>query len=290
MHFKVVLLAITLTGTIACGGGGTSSPTGPGSTPQPNSNVFYTAIGASDAIGFGSSAVCIPYTECPDGRGYIQVATRELKARGFTVTLTNLGFPAHVLSRRLQDLGTRYGRTMTGNMLELQAPFVTSSTTLVTIFTGANDVDTIVAALGGGAGGSDQTAYINSQIDAFGQDFAALLSMVRDRTPSARIVVLNLPNMAGMPRNVSGSLQKRRAEQMLSVGITMRVINPKASGGVLVVDVMCDPRAYQSTTYSSDGFHPSDTGYAWMAAEVVAAATTAYRAPASSCSQTVLVQ
>lgn len=290
MRFKVVFLAIALAGTIACGGGGSSSPTGPGPTPQPNSNVVYTAIGASDAIGFGSSAVCIPYTECPDGRGYVQVATRDLKARGFTVTLTNLGFPALVLSRRLQDLARRYGRDIPGNILEWQAPFVTSSTTLVTIFAGANDVDTIVAALGGGAGGSDQTAYIDSQIDAFGQDFAALLSMVRDRAPSARIVVLNLPNMAGMPRNVSGSLQKRRAEQMLSVGITTRVINPKASSGVLVVDLMCDPRAYQSSTYYSDGFHPSDLGYEWMAAEVVAAATTTYRPPASSCSQTMLVQ
>ena len=84
----------------------------------------------------------------------MQVATRELKARGFTVNLNNLGFPAHVLSRRLQDLGTQYGRTMTGNFLEQQAPFVMSNTTLVTIFAGANDVDTIVAALGGGAGGS----------------------------------------------------------------------------------------------------------------------------------------
>ena len=293
MHLKVVLLAGTLAGTIACGGSGNSSPTGPGPTPQPNSNVFYTAIGASDAIGFGSSAVCIPYTECPDGRGYVQVATRDLKARGFNVTLTNLGFPALVLSRRLQDLGRRYGRDIPGNILEWQAPFVTSSTTLVTIFTGANDVDTIVAALGGGAGGSDQTAqtaYIDSQIDAFGQDFATLLSMVRDLAPSARVVAVNLPNMAGMPRNLGGSLQKRRAEQMLSVGITTRVINPKASSGVLVVDLMCDPRAYQSSSYSSDGFHPNDTGYAWIAAEVVAAATTTYRAPASSCSQTVLVQ
>ena len=290
MHLKVVFLTVTLAGTIACGGSGNSSPTGPGPAPQPNSNVFYTAIGASDAIGFGSSVVCIPFLECPDGRGYVQVATRELKARGFNVTLTNLGFPAHVLSRRLQDLGTRYGRNIPGNILEWQAPFVASSTTFVTVFTGANDVDTIVAALGGGAGGSDQTAYIDSQIDAFGQDFATLLSMVRDHAPSARIVIVNLPNMAGIPRNISGSLQKRRAEQMLSVGITTRVINPKASGGVLVVDLMCDPRSYQSSSYSSDGFHPSDTGYAWIAAEVVAAATTAYRAPASSCSQTVLVQ
>jgi lysophospholipase L1-like esterase len=251
--------------------------------------VYYTAIGASDAIGFGSSVVCLPYTECGAGLGYVQVTARELRARGFTVTLSNLGFPAHVLSRRLQDLGTKYGRVMTGNMIEQQAPFVQANTTVVTIFTGANDVDTIVAALGGGAGGNDETAYIDSQIAAFGQDFATLLSMVRDHAPSARIVLVNLPNMAGMPRHAGSSLRQRRAEQMLSVGINTKVINPKASNGVLVVDLMCDPRAYQASTYSSDGFHPSDIGYAWIAAEVVAAATTSYRAPASSCSQAALV-
>jgi len=286
---KVALSAAILAGAAACGTSKGESPTGPGSIPQPSSTVYYTAIGASDAIGFGSSVPCLPFTECPDGRGYVQVATRELRARGLTVTLSNLGFPAQVLSRRLQDLGTRYGRIMTGNMIEEQAPFVQANTTLVTIFAGANDVDTIVAALGGGAGGSEQTAYIDSQIAAFGQDFAALLSMVRDRAPSARIVVVNLPNMAGMPRHAGASLQQRRAEQMLSVGINTKVINPKVSNGVLVVDLMCDPRAYQASTYSSDGFHPSDIGYAWIAAEVIAAATTSYRAPASGCSQAALV-
>src|SRR5688500_6135225 len=159
-------------GSLACKNGGVESPTGPGPIPQPNTTIYYTAIGASDAIGFGSSVACIPFADCPNGRGYVQIATRELQARSFTVNLSNLGFPAYVLSRRLQDLGSQYGRTMSGNILEQAAPFVFANTTLVTIFAGANDVDTIIAALGGGAGGADQTAYINSQIDAFGQDFA----------------------------------------------------------------------------------------------------------------------
>jgi lysophospholipase L1-like esterase len=77
---------------------------------------------------------------------------------------------------------------------------------------------------------------------------------------------------------------------MLSVGITTTVLNPNTSSGALVIDLMCDPRSYQASTYSSDGMHPNDTGYAWMAAEVVAAATTSYRAPPSSCPQMTLVQ
>jgi lysophospholipase L1-like esterase len=233
--------------------------------------------------------VCVPYTDCPNGRGYVQVAARELRARGFTVTLTNLGFPAMVLSPRIQEIGRQAGRDIPGNMIDLQAPFVTATTTLVTIFAGANDVDSIVAALGTGAGSPDQVAYINSQIQAFGQDFAALLGKVRSLAPNARIIVLNLPNMAGMPRSASASIQQRRAQQLLSVGFNTQVINPQAANGVLVIDLMCDSRAYQPSTYSSDGFHPSDTGYAWIAAEVVTATTSAYKAPASSCPQMTIV-
>jgi hypothetical protein len=101
--------------------------------------------------------------------------------------------------------------------------------------------------------------------------------------------LVDLPNMAGMPKFASFALLHRRAAQMLSVGITTTVINPLAATGVLVIDLMCDARSYQGSTYSTDGFHPSDTGYAWMAAEVVAAATTAYRAPSSSCAPMTLV-
>jgi lysophospholipase L1-like esterase len=282
-----ILAAVAM--LVACADGQMEGPTGPGPIPQPNSTINYTAIGASDANGVGSSMVCVPYTECPNGRGYVQVAARELQARGFTVKLTNYGFPAMVLSPRIQEIGKQAGRDIPGNMIDLQAPFVSPDTTLVTIFAGANDVDSLVAALGNGAGAADQAGYINGQIQAFGQDFVALLAKVRSLAPEARIVVLNLPNMAGMPRSARVSIQQRRAQQMLSVGINTQVINAQIANSVLVLDLMCDSRSYQASTYSSDGFHPSDTGYAWIAAEVVAAATTTYKAPASSCPQMTLV-
>ena len=34
------------------------------------------------------------------------------------------------------------------------------------------------------------------------------------------------------------------------------------------VDLMCDARSYLASTYSSDGFHPSDAGYAFIAGEL----------------------
>jgi lysophospholipase L1-like esterase len=290
MHRLVLLGGLLIAAGLAACSDGIETPTGPGPLPTPNSTINYTSIGASDAIGYGASVFCTPFADCPNGRGYVQVAMRELRSRGFTVNHTNLGIPAAVISRRVQDLGAQYGRTTFGNFLEQEAPFVTAETTLVTIFAGANDVNTITAALRDVADGAEQTAFINSQIQLFGQDFTTLLRMVREKNPSVRVVVLNLPNMAGMPFLANAPLQHRRAAQMLSVGITTTVINPTVSSGVLVIDLACDARSYQASAYSSDGFHPNDTGYAWIAAEVVAAATTAYQPPASSCSQMSLVQ
>ena len=281
-----VLLCAALL-TAACKSNKT--PSGPSPVPEPNSTINYTAIGASDAAGYGSSVPCIPFLDCPNGKGYVQEAARQLRAKGFTVNLNNLGIPTAVIGRDFQNLGSQYGRDIFGNFIESEAPLVNSNSTLVTIFAGGNDVNTVTSALGQGAGASDQNAYINGQVKAFGDDYATLLGLIRARAPSARIVVLNLPNMAGMPFLANVSLQQRQAAQKLSVGMTTTVINPLMSQSVLIVDLMCDPRSYQASTYSSDGFHPSDTGYAWIAVEVVAAATTSYKAPQSSCSNMIVV-
>ena len=52
--------------------------------------------------------------------------------------------------------------------------------------------------------------------------------------------------------------------QRIAVGISDRV-NALTSRNVLVVDLMCDARLYQSQNYASDGFHPGDGGYAVFA-------------------------
>ena len=268
---------------------GKSSPSGPSPLPEPNSTIHYTAIGASDALGIGSSSECFIYTECPNGKGYVQEAVRQLKGRAFTVTLSNLAIPTAVIGPDFQNLGAQYGHFVAANFNESEAPFVNANSTLVTIFAGGNEVNTVTSALGQGAGAADQIAYINSQVKAFSDDFAALLKIIRDRAPSARIIVLNLPNMAGMPFLASASLQQRQAAQKLSVAMTTTTINPLTAQNVLVVDLMCDARFYQTAAYSADGFHPSDTGYAWIAAEVVTATTTVYKTPQASCSQNTIV-
>jgi lysophospholipase L1-like esterase len=284
--FRILLFSAGIV-TISCAK--SNNPTGPSPLPEPNSTVNYLAVAASDGNGIGSSAECLPLSDCTNGKGYVQVAVRQLKDKGFTVNLTNPSIPTATIGRDFQDLGNKHNHLVVTNFIEHEAPVAPSNATLISIFAGGNDVNVVTGALGAGEGASDQVGYIDTQVRAFGTDYATLLGLLRGRAPSARIVVLNLPNMGAMPFLAGASLLQRQAAQKLSVGMTTTVINPLTAQNVLVIDMMCDPRSYQASTYSSDGFHPSDTGYAWMAAEVVSAATTNYKSPQSSCSQMSLV-
>jgi len=289
LHILVGLVAGASFG--ACGKGG-PSPTAPSGPPAAGSKIVYTAIGASDATGHGSSIECLPFQldQCPDGRGYVQDAVRTLRAQGFTITLQNLGIQTAVIGRDFQTLGQQYGHQSLANFIEQEVPFVQTDSTLVTIFAGGNEVNTITAALGGGAGASDQAGYIDTQVKAFGADYATLLAGIKARAPTPRIIVLNVPNLAGLPLLAAASLGQKQAAQRASVGMTMTVVNPLTAQGVVVVDLMCDSRTYLASNYSSDGFHPNDSGYAFIAAEVVRAVTSSsYPAPRSSCSQMTLV-
>ena len=72
---------------------------------------------------------------------------------GFTVSLFNPGLVTAVIGPDFQALGLANGRTIAGNFIEFEMPFVPTNTTVVTIFAGGNEVNTITAALGNGCGG-----------------------------------------------------------------------------------------------------------------------------------------
>jgi lysophospholipase L1-like esterase len=207
-----------------------------------------------------------------------------LKGQGYTVTLRNLGIPTAVIGPDFQTLGRQYGRTIEANFIDQELPFVLPSSTVVTVFAGGNDVNTITAALGGGAGGSDPTAYIDAQVAAFGADYTTIVNGIRDRAASARVVAINVPNMAALPYLAGASRSQRQVAQRAAVAMTTTVVNPLAARGIPVVDAMCDSRSYLSSNYSSDGMHPNDAGYAFLAAEIVRAMTSSsYPAPQTSC-------
>jgi lysophospholipase L1-like esterase len=173
-----------------------------------------------------------------------------------------------------------------GNFIESQMPFVQATATTVSVFAGINEVNVITAALGGGAGGSDPNGFMDAQIRAFATDYTTLMTGIRARAATPRIVVLNVPNAAGLPYLSRVSLAQRQAAQRISVGMT-RAVN--ALPNVIVIDLMCDSRSYLAPNYSGDGLHPNDAGYAFIAAEVVRAITSNYSAPQSSCPAMTIV-
>jgi lysophospholipase L1-like esterase len=221
--------------------------------------------------------------------GYVPVAVRALKAQGFTVNNLNLGIPTTVIGADFQALGTKYNRTIFGNMIENEMPFVQPAATVITVFAGVNEINTITAALPA-EGGSDPNGFVDAQVKAFASDYATLVAGIRARASSSRLVVLNVPNAAGLPFLAGASLAQRQAAQRAAVGMTKTAVNPLAASTVRVIDLMCDARSYAAVNYSGDGLHPNDAGYAFIAAEVVKAITgTSYPTPQASCSGMTIV-
>src|SRR5262249_15372055 len=287
---RIAPLAVCLAVSLGCDklglGGDPAAPT----PITPGTTINYSAVGASDANGVGSRVVGLQLVDCPNGMGSVPVTARQLKSQNYSVNLLNLGIPTAVIGRDFQTLGQQYGRTIEANFIDSEAPFVQTNATVVTVFAGLNEINTITAALGGGAGGSDLNGYIDAQVRAFGADYSSLLSIVTNRAANARRIILNVPNAAGMPYLAGASLAQRQAAQRAAVGIARSVVNPLAGSNTVVIDLMCDPRSYQPSTYSSDGLHPSDAGYAYIAAEVVRAITSStYPAPQASCSAMTIV-
>jgi len=222
--------------------------------------------------------------------GYVPVTSRQLKTQGFAVTILNMGIATAVIGRDFQTLGQQYNHTIVGNFIDQEMNFVLPNSTLITIFAGINEVNVVTAALGGGAGGADPNGYIDTQVRAFGADYTTLLNGLRSRAGGARLVVLNVPNAAGLPYLAGTSLAQRQAAQRISVGMTKTVVDPLAGSNLAVIDLMCDSRSYLPSNYSPDGLHPNDAGYAFIASEIVRAVTSSsYPAPQSSCSPMTLV-
>lgn len=276
-------LVLSLAAVSACG----ASPAGPDGV---SGDVVYTALGASDAIAIGASTSCLPFIDCPNGTGYVQVIGRRLADGGQRVSLLNLGIPGAVLSPRVQTISYSYGPRVDFNFLERQLPFVDRDSTVVTIFAGGNDTNVVARSVSGQANGNPR-AYVDAQVALFKAEMAALIDGIRERAPAARIVIANLPNFAGTPFTAGYTSTERRVLQQISVDFSRQAINPLASrSNVAVVDLLCEERFYQPSSFSPDGFHPNDNGYAIMAEMMLNAIRNAsYPAPSAACARMSIV-
>jgi len=282
---RALVLVVSIAAA-ACGGGRDSSSTPTSPTPG-STTVRYTALGASDATGIGGSVSCIPFTPCENGTGYVPSLARLLRGSR-EVVLVNLGIPAAVLSPTIYTLGRQYGRDIPANFIDRELPFVPADSTLITVLGGPNDVNALGDAALKGAGGSDVKGYLDSQIRAFGSDYDRLVQGLRSRAPNAFLILINVPNMAALPYATGQPLQARQGLQYISTGFT-REINRQAAGRVAVLDAMCDPQTYAASAFSSDGFHPNDSGYAYLAQRLLAVVNSETSSTATSCSQMTVV-
>lgn len=248
--------------SLGCGGGNPAAPGG----PPAGSSFTYAALGASDVVGVGSSQPCTANFQDCNGNSYVFVAARQLRTQGYTVTVSPLGISGAVI----------------GSILNTALPLMPGEAKLVTIFTGANDANSFVAAAEFGVGASDPNGYIDQRVATFKSDFAALVAGTRSRAPGAKIVALNVPNLGGAAYSAVATLQRKQWRQRASVGVT-KAIN--ATSGIKVVDLMCRV-ILPASDLAGDGYHPNDSGYSHMADEVVKAFTSAsYPAPLDSCSR-----
>ena len=208
-----------------------------------------------------------------------------MRDSGKTVTVLNLSVPGSVVGPEIEDLARQLGRGSIGNFVERQLPFVSRSSTLVTIFGGANDVNVVGNGIEQGLGGGNPVGWGTAFATGFGRDLATIVDGVRARAPNARIILLNPPNGAGLPYVATRPRDQLRILQAISVRFSAEA-NVQASRGVLVVDLMCDPRSYLPSNFSSDGFHPNDAGYAFMAEAVLNAVNaSSLPPPRSDCPQ-----
>jgi lysophospholipase L1-like esterase len=299
----LALIALGATLLASCSSSTKSTPVAPVSHPL---HIAYTAIGASDAVGFGASVPCTTASPalgaadptCPEAgaSGYVPDILRGFAQVGFIAALQDLGISGAVIGPDIQATGNMFD-SFTGanacqprppadqipaNFLQAELPVVNPNATFITIFAGGNDTNAIVNALVCGAGGAttaSQTAFITAQITAFGHDFATLVGGAHQLAPNATIVVANLPNFADIPFALQAPAAVREALQIVSVGIDTNVINTVVANGVPVVDLLCNPASYDPANFFTDGFHPNDAGYALLAQQFLQAALSNNPAP-----------
>jgi len=230
MYHRLAILGAIAAAALALGACGQLQQA---SVPSPriaNAIYDYTAIGASDAVGFGSSIPCATAAivvgadtvqmpspaSCPGGKGYVPDISRILGTGLNVVNLTDLGISGSVIGPDIRAIGNQFepvvfggctssGATacVPGDFLSDELPVLPAQINDVTIFAGGNDTDAIFSqAAAIVAGGGDPTAAIQNDITAFGDDYSVLIGTIHAQFPFARIFVANLPNFGLIPRGV----------------------------------------------------------------------------------------
>lgn len=166
----------------------------PGQARAGERPLRYLSLGDSLAAGYRPAS---PGRSAGDDRsgGYVGVVAAGLRAAGRPVRVTNLACTGETTATLLAGgrCDYRHGSQLAAARAHLRAH---PDTALVTVTIGANDVRRCLDADAASAGRRDplDSRCATDAIDAAGQRVAALLSMIRQEAPAARIVVLDYYN------------------------------------------------------------------------------------------------
>ncbi len=231
----------------ACGGGagngaGVAALRHPTPTPTVPPPVTYVALGASDAVGVGATN--------PNTKGYIPLIIARLPAHSLALNLGISGILEHeALARELPQA-------------------IAERPTLVTVWLVGNDFKGC------------------TPLAQYGDDLDTLLAALQSRTHAA-VFVANAPDMSALPVFQEGApgggqcvAGKSPAQIRALAQAWNAVIDPiVARHGDVLVDLFNSDLAAHPEYVSQDGFHPSDAGYARLAAIFWAAITAHHAVP-----------
>lgn len=229
----------------ACGGaGGNSGAIVRHLTPTPSvpPPVIYVAFGASDAVGVGATD--------PNTKGYVPQIIAHLPAHSRALNLGVDGLLQHeALARELPQA-------------------IAAQPTLVSVWLVGNDFKGC------------------TPLAQYGADLDSLLATLQTRTHAA-VFVANVPDMGALPFFQEGApgggecVAGKSPAQIRALALAWNtVIDPiVARHGDVLVDLFSSDLAAHPEYVSQDGFHPSDAGYARLAAIFWAAITAHHAVP-----------
>ena len=240
----LVPLVLAACGAGAGAGQGAAVLRHPTPTPTVPPPVTYVALGASDAVGVGATD--------PNTKGYIPLIIARLPAHSRALNLGVSGILEHeALARELpRAIATR--------------------PTLVTVWLVGNDFK-----------GCTPLAQYSADLDT-------LLAALQTRTHAA-VFVANTPDMGALPFFQEGApgggqcVAGKSPAQVRALALAWNAtIDPiVARHGDVLVDLFNSDLAAHPEYVSQDGFHPSDAGYARLAAIFWAAVTAHHAVPAA---------
>ena len=238
----LLLLVLLVPFVAACDSGSTAALRHPTPTPTVPPPVTYVAFGASDAVGVGATD--------PNTRGYIPLIIARLPAHSRAL---NLGISGILLHEALTT--------------ELPQAIATQPT-LVTVWLVGNDFKGC------------------TPLAQYGTDLDTLLAALQTRTHAA-VFVANTPDMSALPYFQEGApggglcVAGKSPAQIRALALAWNaVIDPiVARHGDVLVDLFNSDLAAHPEYVSQDGFHPSDAGYARLAAIFWAAIAAHHAVP-----------